>query len=405
MKRILFLAPHCLPINSPEAICNAKLLKELSKAGYIIDVISKRSFSTYVPDSLDNSFSKNLNSLKVICVSNKISLRTILEHICVFIKTGYVYKGAHWAYHAIQYAEKNLMRYHYDWIMSRSAPSELAALYLSQKYRIKWIANWNDPYPMKRFPFPYGGGVNAKLSYIRQTLLNSIAQKADIHTFPCIRLRNYMLKYMPNVSFDKTKIIPHICINDLFTIPNRLDMKELLLVHSGNVSYPRNPEPFLKGVREFLDLEKDALLKIYFIGKLDLDFHTKVIKYRLEEIIKIISPMPYIENLKFISQCDVALLIEANCEEGIFLPTKVGDYMQCKKDIFAISPSIGTLSDLHHNKAIKYFANCNDDKAICLELQKIYANRELYQLRQCVGGICAEFTAASIINSYKELLG
>lgn len=405
MKRILFLAPHCLPINSPEAICNAKLLRELSKAGYIIDVISKKSLSTYVPDSIDKSFSENLNSLEIICVSNKINMRTIWEHLCVFLKTGYVYKGAHWAYRAIQYAEKNLMKYHYDWIMSRSSPSELAALYLSQKYHIKWIANWNDPYPMKRFPAPYGGGIYAKLSYMRQTLLDSITRTANIHTFPCIRLRNYMLRYMEGISLDRTSIIPHICLDDLLIIPNRFSMNELLLVHSGNVSYPRNPEPFLKGVRLFLDKEENAMLKIFFIGQQDIDFQENVKKMHLDGIIETVEPMAYMENLKFVSQCDVALLIEANCDEGIFLPTKVGDYMQCKKDIFAISPSVGTLSDLYKNGAIKYFANCNEETSICSELQRIYANRERYRLRQYEGEIYAEYDAVSIIENYRKILG
>ena len=186
MKRILFVAPYCFPINGPEAICNAKLLKELSRCGYIIDVISKRSYVTSVPESLDSSFSEKLNSLKIISVSNKINLRTIWEHFCVLLKTGYVYKGAHWAYYAINYAEKLLAENHYDWILSRSPSSELVALYLSRKYSIKWIANWNDPYPDEKYPFPYGKGANAKLPRMIQSLLLAVAKEAYFHTFPCL---------------------------------------------------------------------------------------------------------------------------------------------------------------------------------------------------------------------------
>ena len=79
--------------------------------------------------------------------------------------------------------------------------------------------------------------------------------------------------------------------------------------------------------------------------------------------------------------------------------------MQCKKDIFAISPSVGTLSDLYKNGAIKYFANCNEETSICSELQRIYANRERYRLRQYEGEIYAEYDAVSIIENYRKILG
>ena len=109
-----------------------------------------------------------------------------------------------------------------------------------------------------------------------------------------------MLRYMKGISLDRTSIIPHICLDDLLIIPNRFSMNELLLVHSGNVSYPRNPEPFLKGVRLFLDKEENAMLKIFFIGQQDIDFQENVKKMHLDGIIEIVEPMAYMENLKFV---------------------------------------------------------------------------------------------------------
>lgn len=111
-------------------------------------------------------FTSKLSSLKIFYLSNVVNRQTIWGHIRVLLKTGYVYKGAHWAYYAITYSEKLIKANHYDWIMSRSPSSELAALYLSKKFGIKWIANWNDPYPEKRMPKPYGGGPVAKLSFL-----------------------------------------------------------------------------------------------------------------------------------------------------------------------------------------------------------------------------------------------
>ena len=41
MKKILFIAPSCIPIVGSEAIVNIKLLKVLSQGGVRIDVVSR----------------------------------------------------------------------------------------------------------------------------------------------------------------------------------------------------------------------------------------------------------------------------------------------------------------------------------------------------------------------------
>lgn len=405
MKRILFLAPYSIPINNPEAICNAKLLRELAKAGYVIDVVSKNNLMAYAPDNELSSFTEKINSIKCFHLSNKVNIQTLWDHFRTLLKTGYVYKGAHWAYYAINYAEKLIEANHYDWIMSRSPSAELAALYLSRKYNIKWIANWNDPYPEKRFPVPYGEGKNAKLSYWEQRLLSAVSEYAYLHTFPCERLRNYMLQYMKGVTNDRTVIIPHICIDDLFVKPERLNEDGLLLVHSGNVSKPRDPRSFLGGIRLFLDKVEGAKLKVYFLGKQDANFSMLIENMKLSSVIKVVKPLDYVSNLKFISQCDVAVLIEAACADGIFLPTKVGDYMQCHKDIFAVSPMIGTLNDLHHEGAVEYFANCGSPEDICEEICKMYSRVAEYKKGTRNSVIYDYYSVDSVINTYKTILG
>ena len=72
-------------------------------------------------------------------------------------------------------------------------------------------------------------------------------------------------------------------------------------------------------------------------------------------------PIHYSDSLKFILDYDICLIIEAQCDEGIFLPSKVADYIQNSKPIFAISPKRGVLNDLWHNGNISYFA---DNKSI-----------------------------------------
>ena len=71
---------------------------------------------------------------------------------------------------------------------------------------------------------------------------------------------------------------------------------------------------------------------------------------------------------------DVAVIVEAKCEEGIFLPTKVSDFMQSGIPIFAISPATGVLNDLFINGNIPYFASNEDETRIMQEIERIYTD-------------------------------
>lgn len=402
-KRILFLAPYSIPTNNPEAICNAKLLKVLSNAGYIIDVVSKNNLSAYTPDMNECEFANNLSSLKIFCLSNVINSQTIWDHVRTFLKTGYVYKGAHWAYYAITYSEKLIKENHYDWIMSRSPSSELAALYLSKKYGIKWIANWNDPYPEKRMPVPYGKGAFAKLSFLERRLLKAVTKYAIWHTFPSERQCRYMRQYMPGMR--NIKIIPHVCLTDIVHSDETVDeTRALRIVHSGNVSYPRDPKAFLDGVKIFMLRNQDTSMEIFFIGKQDPNFDELIQERDLGRVVKMIPPLSYLDNLAFISKSDVALLIEAPVEEGIFLPTKVGDYMQCEKNIFAVSPPVGQLHDLFNERKIEYYADCTNSQEIASQLEKIYAQKDDYLKRKLKKEILKEYSASCILNMYNQIL-
>lgn len=403
IQRILFLAPYSVPINNPEAICNAKLIKALSEAGYEIDVISKNNNHAYTPDTDDKLFVDKVRSIKTFVLKNEINLKTIIDHVRVYLKTGYVYKGAHWAWYAIKEAEKLMQLHEYNLIMSRSPASELAALYLSQKYQIKWIANWNDPYPDACYPVPYGQGPKVKLGRLQRLLLKKISEKADFHTFPSERLMKYMSQYMNLSRKNSILIIPHLCIDHLFEDEKKHESCFLRVIHSGNVSFPRSPQPLFDGLCLFKKRNKKAVFEISFIGKQDQNFMNLVKKCGLEDNVKIIPPKEYIANLKLMSEYDLALLIEADMEEGIFLPTKVGDYMQSHLPIWSVSPKKGEMNDLYLKKKIAYFSNISSVEEIVQTFEKIYidyiANGNFLPKRE----IIKEYSCEEILHFYTNV--
>ena len=366
-KHILVIAPASIPITGAEAICNVKLLRVLSENGYKIDLISKRMKYTHYPETNLAELGLNLNSVNTIEVDNKISLKVIWQHLCCLFIFGTVFKGAHWAYCVLKVAKELCKKNQYDAIITKNSPSELLGYYFKKKNGIKWIATWNDPYPTKKYPKPYGNGVNAKLFILERPLLKKM-EEADYHIFPNQRIRDYMSNYI-NIPAEKTRIIPHVVIpREHIDTPH----ENLKIVHLGNVLPPRDATPFLRALSEFIKNKQDAKIEIAFIGQTHQSIKDYIKTTHLEKYVKVFPPVKYEESQEILETYDIQLIVEAPCEEGIFLPTKVSDSMQLGKPIFTISPSVGVLNDLYKKGHISYFSSVKDEKDILATLEQVY---------------------------------
>ena len=366
-KHILVIAPASIPITGAEAICNVKLLRVLSENGYKIDLISKRMKYTHYPETNLAELGLNLNSVNTIEVDNKISLKVIWQHLCCLFIFGTVFKGAHWAYCVLKVAKELCKKNQYDAIITKNSPSELLGYYFKKKNGIKCIATWNDPYPTKKYPKPYGNGVNAKLFILERPLLKKM-EEADYHIFPNQRIRDYMSNYI-NIPAEKTRIIPHVVIpREHIDTPH----ENLKIVHLGNVLPPRDATPFLRALSEFIKNKQDAKIEIAFIGQTPQSIKDYIKTTHLEKYVKVFPPVKYEESQEILETYDIQLIVEAPCEEGIFLPTKVSDSMQLGKPIFTISPSVGVLNDLYKKGHISYFSSVKDEKDILATLEQVY---------------------------------
>ena len=366
-KHILVIAPASIPITGAEAICNVKLLRVLAENGYKIDLISKRMKYTHYPETNLAELGLNLNSVNTIEVDNKISLKVIWQHLYYLFIFGTVFKGAHWAYCVLKVAKELCKKNQYDAIITKNSPSELLGYYFKKKNGIKWIATWNDPYPTKKYPKPYGNGVNAKLFILERPLLKKM-EEADYHIFPNQRIRDYMSNYI-NIPAEKTRIIPHVVIpREHIDTPH----ENLKIVHLGNVLPPRDATPFLRALSEFIKNKQDAKIEIAFIGQTPQSIKDYIKTTHLEKYVKVFPPVKYEESQEILETYDIQLIVEAPCEEGIFLPTKVSDSMQLGKPIFTISPSVGVLNDLYKKGHISYFSSVKDEKDILATLEQVY---------------------------------
>jgi glycosyltransferase involved in cell wall biosynthesis len=276
-------------------------------------------------------------------------------------------------------------------------------LYIAKKYKVKWVATWNDPYIYEKYPIPYKYGPNAKVSWIRERLINDISKHTFKNVFPSVRLRDYMLQYMKGMKKEDCVVIPHIVSKYISYKEQKEYGTTLRVVHTGRVELARNPASFCRGLKIFLNKFPDAKIKFVFIGAFELlhnnkSFEDLIQDYDLGRYIELRSPIPYLECLKYSLEFDVCMLLEAPCEEGIFLPSKIVDYWQCHKPILALSPKNGVIKDLKQANMVGYFADVTNAEDIANTIEVMCQDFNAKALHFADGNKILNYTEDAVIN-------
>lgn len=401
MKRILLIAPDSYPVKGAESIVNIKLLKALSKSNEIeIDLISKKDKQQNYPSDSLADLGIKLRSIHVLEVDNKINLSTIYQHIVSFFLFGIAFKGSHWAVKAVRLAKQLIKLNDYDVVITKNRAAPLVGYYLKKHYGLKWVVTCNDPTPEEMYPQPYGHGINGQRSRKTKRLISILSKYGDKFIFPNERLRDYMLQYL-FVPLTNTVIIPHV-VNEMPIQQKKLH-GPLKLIHSGNLSLPRSPRTFFVALSTFIKKHPDFPINVSLLGVGNKNIQQEIDELKLNNYISLIPPVSYITSLEILRDYDIAIIIEADCKEGIFLPTKVSDFMQNRKRILAISPRVGVLNDLYKSGDIDYFANVSSSNDIIDTLEQIYSDFNSGKIRNTEYKIKKNYMEDFIINSYLSL--
>ena len=414
MKRILFIAPHSYPIRSSESICNSKVAYTLAKSGYKVDVYTCLDGSTYPSDVKIDSILRNSPNLSITTVHgetmrrnmNKFKLlKLFIHYIYIYLKTGYYYNGIDHPFQIVKAIEAKIKdegNLPYDVMITRGYHTDYVGIYMQKKYGLKWIANWNDPFPVLHFPEPYGRGCDSKLPFYEQKICDDIQKYAQFHTFPNERLRDYMLKCFPHVLKENTCVIHHMAHSEL-NIKKQISLNKFTLVHSGSVRRPRNPNNFLKALSQVVS-QVDIEIECVFVGGYDDEVNDLVDKYGLKDVVSFKPSMTYSDSIQFLASAHMSLIIEAICEEGIYLPTKFVDALQCQTPVFCVSPVNGTLHDLVEKYPVGYFCDNTDPLDIEETLLNAILDFKKGALPNFKQSNVENFFENYILNQYKQIL-
>jgi hypothetical protein len=165
---------------------------------------------------------------------------------------------------------------------------------------------------------------------------------------------------------------------------------------------PRNPATFINAFSRFIKEHPSAKIEFHILGVLDKNVTFMVENEGLSKYIKILPPVSYSESLALLRNYQIAVIIEANCAEGVFMPTKVSDFMENKIRIFSVSPSCGVLNDLYLSSHIPYFAPVENTSAIYEQICKAYGDFVAGKFSRCIEYSNPDFYQDNIVDIYKS---
>lgn len=376
-KSILLVAPYCYPIWGPESNVNAKFVKTLTDGGFTVDLISADNNNKTYPVSNTDFYFANIRE-KIIVDAKPISfLKRRLHSLKAVLFIRNIVSLSDTEVKMLGAIDKLCKKNKYDYVITKDGGGN-AGFYCARRYGIRLMYTFNDPWPWNRYPMPYGFGPNGPIGWLDNRALKIIAKLSYKIIFPSRRIMDYVMQYLPIEAQGKGVVFPHTVTSELLNNFNNIkSSRELHILHTGSTGKWRDPQVLFEGLSLFLEKNNDIKIKIQFLGVEQKTMPGRTIKdyaskYNLENYIEVIPPVSYEESLKYIAESDVCLILEANCEEGIFMPTKITDYQQCGKPIWAVSPTIGVLNDLYNTKDIEYFSEVTSAIDVRNTIEKIY---------------------------------
>jgi glycosyltransferase involved in cell wall biosynthesis len=235
----------------------------------------------------------------------------------------------------------------FDVLHSRLNPavSHLAALATVKKLRLPWCAYFSDPWPHHLYPEPYRFTVGPLSRRRQERTLDKILRRAGSLVFPSDRLRDWLLAGPRSRFGAKSLVSPHLGE----PAPERSgDRNGILRVrHAGFLMKERRVEPLYGGLERFLAARPEAReeIRVEFAGRYVGNVLPEVPR-ELAGVVYFEPSMPPDRVRHWMSEADVALLVEADMEEGIFFPSKLSDYLAGGRPILALSPRRGVTADL-----------------------------------------------------------
>ena len=367
--RILVISPIFPPVADSEAHCSGKFVQALINSGVETRVI----LSSDVRRPLRFDQSSMWNSIKHVSYDIPSS-SSIPKWKGPWLALRYKSTAwPRWTSSIVLKAKELHGEAAFDMIISRSLPPQghLAGYWVASALGLPWIAIVNDPWDFSPF-VPEVARQDSKPGLNWRIWWRRILSKADRICFPSERLRDHSLRGSHRE--EGALILPHI--GAVRKSQNRED--EFIIVHAGKLGVneltgSRSAVGLLEGLKELFRMRPAARsrTRLVLVGPEDPQTARLGVSLGLAQSVCCTGLVSYEKSLEYIAQASLCALVESDFDEGVFLPSKLCDYVSARKPVLALSPAVGTVADLATEGGVKRLGP-KDTPAIAATLVEMF---------------------------------
>lgn len=369
MKKILIITYYWPPAAGPGVqrfLKTAKFLPEFGWKPYILTVKDGTYSST--DDSLENDIPEeaevfktktkepfkiyekitgNKGSSKSVGMINLNNSKNPIKKLSLFIRANCFIpdprKG--WKKYAVEKAAELIKKEDISIVITTSPPhsTHLIGLSLQEKYNIKWIADFRDPWTNLYF--------NKMLPRTKRTikkdkaLENKVVSKADYITVISKGLQKEFKDRNSNIEliyngFDEDDIPKKINLNK---------DKCFKIAYVGNFKPNQNISAFWQAISELMQENHSLqdIIRIEFTGNTDNRVNAFVEKYQLEKNVIFNNYVKHHEATQIMSNSDLLLFVVPKAENNKLIITgKLFEYLATRNPILSIGPVEGDASSI-----------------------------------------------------------
>lgn len=286
-------------------------------------------------------------------------------------------------------------------IISTGPPhsTHLIALKLKEKFDLKWIADFRDPWTQIDFYADLLPGKRADKKHKRLEKL--VLTKAN----EVVTVSNACAEGLEEIA--KRKI--HVVTNG-YNFPefdsSKVELnQDFTISHFGSMPFTRNPLVLWKVLGQLIqsNTEMAARLKINLIGTVDYQVINSLKEFDLEDYVTITPPIPHQESILLQRSSQLLLLVANNAGnvKGI-LTGKFFEYLGAKRPIIAIGENESDLQTIVNHTKCGCFVDYSDEETLTSYINQSFNDYQSGNLSN-VAINTDEFSSSNLVKKIIEL--
>ncbi len=339
-RNVLLVSIGFPPKNDPESIQTGKYFKYLRQnENYSYEVLTSKLPTLFMPYDPDlEHFIEGFDDIQFISVPETKLTNFALRKIkfpWIGQPDSKFFFHRHW-----RSGYKNLKRKP-DIIYSRSNPvsSTLCALRLQETLNVPWVLHMSDPWSLS----PLHQYNQRQLAYHRE-MEKVCLDKASVVCFTSAQTIDMYTEHYPQLK-DKFVWMPNV-YDETDVSQVKLSWDKLRLVYTGGLTSDRSAKYLISALEVIHQEDPDLLtpLEAIFAGDMDRPNREAFANTSLT-CVKHVGRLPYKESLSLQKSAHALFLIDDPLDDpsqGVFLPSKLLDYMLAKRRVLSITNAKST---------------------------------------------------------------